>query len=484
MYKFLKYFMLSIALISMMACSGGSDSKDSVVTPPPPPVDTPPADTPPPVEEDRSITIYLHGFSQTGYKRSGIYGANEVINADPELAKLVGFSTNYQGADTNFKENVIVSTSYYGDQPPEYYSQKDIEDIDAITAQYGGGIPRYAMIVAKYARHIISESGATKINFMSVSMGSLVSRWIIEQNVENLAFEKRIGKWLSVEGVVAGNYAASDPVLVRIANLYEEQSPEVEHMSYSWIESNLGSRRVTSSLYYGDIQVGFESSTDDNDMERVLTKYLLLKGRYIPNDGYQLVEDTLFSISDQLNYFNSLTPIRSYFHETHTGLKDNSAAWAQSALFFSSKRRVKVTLTHARVDDIHEEDSLQPAEIVFASSVKSPQLAEVSHITQAVDRRDIDGGALTIQTYHNNGENIILNQTVFDGFVRTDEIALTITIDGYEIDNSIKYNIKESSQNQIEDIGGVLFNIPLQNGTHPVVAKDWSGEVRVEIYPY
>jgi len=480
MNKSLKYLMVSIALILLTACGSNSHSDNGVVTPTP----TPPPNTTPPLEEERSITIYIHGFSKTGYKRSGLYGSNEPISANPEFAKLVGFSTNYQGMNTNFKENIIVSTSYYGDQPPEYYSQSDIEDIDIVTTKYGGGIPRYAMIVAKYAKHIMSESGATKINFLSVSMGSLVSRWIIENNVENLSSDKRIGKWLSVEGVVAGNYAASDPTLIKIANLYEEQSPEVEHMSYSWIESNLGSTRVTNSPYYRDIQVGFESSTDDNDMQGILTKYLLLKGRYIPNDGYQLVDDTLFSISSQANYFNSLLPLRSYFHETHTGLKNNSAAWAQSALFFSSKRRVEVTLTHVRVDDIHEEDSLKPAEIVFASSIKSPQLAEVSHITQAVDRRDIDGGALRIHSYHNNGENLILDQSIFDGFVRPDEIALTITISGYEIDNSLKYNIKESSPNNIEDIGESTFNIPLQNGTHPIVAKDWSGEVSVKIYPY
>src|SRR5205814_2368669 len=73
--------------------------------------------------------------------------------------------------------NVVAGTTYYGDTPPPYYSAADLAEIDQVTAQWGGGVPRYALIVAKYARHVLEISGARQVNFVSVSFGSLIVRW-------------------------------------------------------------------------------------------------------------------------------------------------------------------------------------------------------------------------------------------------------------------------------------------------------------------
>ncbi len=469
----------------MTACDIGSsnDTDNTPVTPTTPntPEQTPkePASTPPLAVEEKAITIYVHGFSKTGYKRVGTYGAPEAIDANEESKNIVGFSTNYQGSDTNFDENIIISTSYYGNQSPDYYSQKDIDDVESSQA----GIPRYAMIVAKYAKQKMIESGATKVNFLSVSMGSLVTRWLIEKNLEDLAAQKQIGKWFSAEGVVAGNYAASDPTLVKISSLYEEASPEVEQMSYSWVDEAFGSRTVGSSPYYRDIQVGFESSTKDDDMEGILSKYILLKGRYYPNDGYQLVKDTFIPIQSLENSYLSRTPTQSYFHENHTGLKNNIAAWNQASLFFTSKRRVKITLTHVQVNDIHEEGS-SVAKIVFASQVYSPKLYEVSNISEAIDKRVLESGILPIHPYANDGDTKILNQSLFDAFVAKEETLLILEIDAYEIDNSIQYNLKEGGTTDIEELGKGRYDIPLLNGTYEVSGENWAGEVKVEILSY
>lgn len=466
----------------MTACDiGGSDNTtDTPVTPPTAePTQPEPAPTPPVVVEEKAITIYVHGFSKTGYKRVATYGAPEAIEANEESKNIVGFSTNYQGSDTNFDENIIISTSYYGNQSPDYYTQKDIEDVESSEL----GIPRYAMIVAKYAKRKMIESGATKVNFLSVSMGSLVTRWLIEKNLENLATQKQIGKWFSAEGVVAGNYAASDPTLVNLSSLYEEASPEVEQMSYTWVDQAFGSRTVGSSPYYRNIQIGFESSTKDDDMEGILSKYLLLKGTYYPNDGYQLVRDTSIPMQSVDNSYLSLSPAQSYFHENHTGLKNNIAAWNQASLFFTSKRRVKMTLTHVQVNDVHEEAS-PVAKIVFASQVYSPKLYEVSNISEAIDKRVLESGILPIHPYANDGDTKILNQNLFDAFVTSEERLLILEIDAYEIDNSIHYNIKEGGTTDIEELGKGRYDIPLTNGTYEVSAENWVGEVKVEILAY
>ncbi len=433
---------------------------------------------------DKVITIYIHGFSKTGYKRAGVYGESSPIDGDEVIVNFAGFSTEYKGADTNLDDNIIVSTSYYGDQAPDYYTQQDMEDIANVTALYGGGIPRYSLIIAKFVKYIMAESAANRVNLLSVSMGSLVIRWMIEKNLENLSIEDKVSKWLSIEGVVTGNYAVSDDTLINLAGIYEKQSPEVEHMSYEWIDASLGNRVVGDSPYYQNIQLGFESSTKDDALYGVLSKYLILKGKFYANDGYQIVKDTFLEIDKEENLFNELPPVHSYFHENHIGLKNNLAAWMQAALFFTADRRVRMTLTTVTIDNIYESVELLPAEVVFASSITSPKLYDIAGVMKAVDRRDIDGGALPVNLYSNNGDTNMLNQEIFDGFVRADESKLLMSLNIYEIDNSIKYNIKESSANDMEDIGGDSFDIPVEDGVYGVSGSGWSGEIKVEVFHY
>ena len=478
--KIVKSMIAIIFALSLTACGTGGSS-DSNTAQSPNNGGTPSA---PPAVKENTVTIYVHGFSQKGFERVGVYGDNDAVNANAELAGFVGFSVDYKGADSNFDDNILISTSYYGNQPPDYYTQQDIKDIESVTAQYGGGIPRYAMIVAKYARHIMAESGATKVNFLSASMGSLVTRWLIEKNMENLSGEQKIAKWLSIEGVVGGNFAASDPALVNAAAFYEEQSPEVEHMSYSWVDAQFGNRAIGESLYYANIQLGFESSTRDDALFGILSSYLIYLGKFYPNDGNQLVKDTYFDISNQAYMYRSMPPVHSYFYENHTSIKNNPAAWTQASLFFTSGRRVRITLTQMTIADIHEITEPLPAEIVFASTIHSPILNQSAGITNAIDRRALESGALPIHAYSANGSSNAVNQVLFDGFVKSGENTLSLTLSTHEIDNSVKYNIEETQNKKIEDLGADVIEIPLQNSTHSISSGEWNGEVSVEVFAY
>jgi len=426
----------------------------------------------------KSLTILVHGFNQDGYKEEGIYGAQEAIDADEELANVVGFSSNYQGIDTNFSENIVISTTYYGDQAPDYYSAEDLQEVESATK----GIPRYALIVAKFARHIIEESNATKINFFSGSMGSLVTRYIIEKNIENLSSQDQIGKWFSAEGVIAGNYAASDSFLMLTSGFLDLDAPEVEHMDYDWVAQTFGERKIGMSPYYQNILIGFESSTKEDDLDSVLTNYLSLQGTYYPNDGYQLVKDTYFTIENSAYAYNGEQPTQSYFHENHTGLGKNVAAWSQLSLFFTSTKRVKLTLTQVRVDSLHEQVN-DTAEIVFASNVYSPYLLSTAGITEAIDKRDINGGNLPIEPYISAGETRVINQALFDAFVSPNETSLTLEIAGYEIDESWRYDVDEGGTS-MESIGSGTSDIPVEEGLYPIEGADWVGEVQVEIINY
>ncbi len=440
------------------------------------------------LEIEKVITIYIHGYDQVGYKKDGIYGSDNSLDDNAKVASFMGFSTLYEQSNSAIGNNILVSTQYYGNKAPDYYTQQDIKDIE----NAGIGIPRYALIIAKYAKHIMKEKSAKKINFLSASMGSLVTRYMIEKNLENLASDKKIAKWLSMEGVIQGNYAASKKNLVKLVNIFEKQSPDVKQMSYTWIEKNLGTRNIGESPYYKDILIGFETSTKDDALDSLLSTWLVLNDKFRPNDGYQVARDTYFRIDNKENMFHSLPPTHTYFHDNHIELAKNKAAWAQAISFLTSKKRVKITLTKATINDIHEKKlkigiishDFKPAEIVFSSNIISPILNDLWSIKDPIDERVLSGGALPIYKYKNSGETQIINQELFNDFINPKEDLLTLNINAYEIDRDIKYNMHEITGKKIENLGADRLDIPIKNGSYPISAKDWEAEVKVEVFEY
>src|SRR5262249_61513039 len=123
------------------------------------------------------------------------------------IAALVGAPV--ANGEQRLVPNVAATMGYYGDTPPPYYGPSDVDELAQVTARWGGGIPRYALIVAKYARELMRRSGARQVNLVSASLGSLIVRWLIEKDVGGLASGGSIARWLSIEGLLAGNWAAS-----------------------------------------------------------------------------------------------------------------------------------------------------------------------------------------------------------------------------------------------------------------------------------
>jgi hypothetical protein len=57
------------------------------------------------------------------------------------------------------------------------------------------------------------------VNIVSGSFGSLIVRWMIENDLAALASSGAIARWLSVEGLLAGNWAASRDRLADLVDL-------------------------------------------------------------------------------------------------------------------------------------------------------------------------------------------------------------------------------------------------------------------------
>ncbi len=433
----------------------------------------------------KTITLYVHGYRQEGFEKEGDYGRGWYNTFSKNLKKFTNLPMiDYQDIPNYNKENFynfLTSIDYYGQTPPSYYNQDDIDEVKEIDQEYGGGVPKYALIVAKYAKYLLEETGAEKINIISVSMGSFVTRWMIEKDLESLASDKKIEKWLSVEGVVRGNYALSQVDDGSIMNLFFTNSPETDQMKYEWIEENLNSNpNEMNSPYYRDILVG-QISLTDGTQENSLMKYVLpIYGGFQPNDGFQLLKDTYFDSIE--NYIQ--IPTHTILHGDHVDIKNNYGAFANMVSFLDAKKRVRVTLIDTTVTDIHEDitSNNRGSEIVFESFVSSQKAKERLDIDAFVDERVYESGALRIHNYNEVGATYALNETLFDSFVLSDEKELEIRVEGYEIDRSTLYDISETNKvSKKESLGEAKKIVPLKNGEYDISAQDWSGKLRVEV---
>jgi len=440
-------------------------------------------------DPNRTITVYVHGFEFAGADRHGVYGEDLRAPLMESIASLVGLPV----ADETdpLPSNVVVGATYYGDTPPSYYSPADVAEIDQITAEWGGGVPRYALVVAKHAQHILERSGAQQVNFVSVSFGSLIVRWLIEKDVGGLASSGKIARWLTAEGLLCGNWAASRDELVGFLDFLQPLPIDVEHMSYDWVETHLHAPRTEAdNPLYAGILIGQVASTDDRFNNGALSALMATYGEYQPNDGVQALGDATFHTVSAPSRLLGMPPTLSTFYSDHNGLAGYRGAWAQAASFITQRRRVTVVMTSAQVSDLHERQlpfwDWRPAEIVFESRVYSPAVAARWAIGDPLSTVEKEGAAAPLRRYSHNGETQSFTQVVFDDLVLSEETELRLDLHGEEIDYDTRYGVYETvSTPYYDDLGaGTLVISTLEPGTYAFHAASWSCVLSVSILDY
>ncbi len=387
-------------------------------------------------DPNRSVTVFVPGFDPDGAGQHGVYGADVHRTLADSLAALAGLPA----ADTTggpIPPNAVCTTDYYGDTPPAWFTAADRSEVELLTAEWGGGVPRYAYIVARFAQHALQRSGADQVNFVSGSFGSLIVRWLIEHDVAGLSHAGRIARWLSIEGVVAGNWAASRGKLVDLVSLADPQPIDVDDMKYDWVDANVHAPRTEGdSPFYSAILLGQTASTDDGGSGGPLSTLMLAYKDYLPNDGVQAAPDTRFAtVTAQSKYFG-MAPTTAVMHSQHLAIKHHTGAYAEAAAFLTGRRRVTVTLTSARVVNLHEIQlpfwDWRPAEVVFQSRVFSPAAAARWGISDAMSEHLRADAAAPLWRFQTSGETQTLDEVVFDDLVLPEEKQLRIVRDAHD----------------------------------------------------
>lgn len=434
----------------------------------------------------KTVTIYVPDYQKNGYALNGIYGQSFESDFIDTLVEFTVLPTLENYNKESFT-NLLTAVEYYGDEVPFYYDFIDSTDLNRVTQEYGGGIPRYAMIVAKFANYVLEETEADKVNIISQGMGSLITRWMIEQNVEQLASNQKIQKWMSIDGMILGNYLLSQigqvstqtNASIRAAFV---DSVDTEQMQYSWIEEHLTPDRYRmGSSYYNNILVGQISLTESEGENVGLADLLSSEDEFQVNSGYQLLKDSYFSTID----YALQTPSHTHIHIDYASINESNGLFATLNNFLEAKKRVRITLVEATVTDIHETISLdnEASEIVFESSLFSPYAqSQWDMDEEAIAEKRYESGSLTLYDYQEDGESKELEQILFDDFVSSSETSLTLEITGYEIDRNTHYKLTEEGITTKDSLGTISNSIELKNGaSYSISADDWHGSIKVEV---
>jgi hypothetical protein len=414
-----------------------------------------------------TVVVFVHGFDSHGFDAAGVFG-DDMMHDDALHIATVLKQPSWQENPT--APNHIGATTYYGDTPPAWYTDADrAADLNAAS-----GMPRYALRVARYIRNMLERApGATAVNILSASMGTEVTRYLIEHDLLALASEQKITRWGQLVGVAIGNWAASHAP----DRLTDRASPDVEQMTYEWVSANISANRTMNSPLYGPMIITHWIASDDAD--GLLT---LLSNK--PNDGANLSEDEYFSGFTTEAALHRATdgtlqiPGRSFGHTTHTGIRDNDGAWAGIAAMSQNNVRVTVTLTRAKA--LSTGDSLVQGrgEWVFSASVTSPLAAVLYGATQPLNHYIREGGNPPLFRFDRN-ETQFPNLVLFDQIVPPGETQLAMTLWVEELDWHPKfYKVFENPSGDNKRMG--TFNVTLPT-TGPSVMQLMDGNMDLDV---
>lgn len=375
-----------------------------------------------------AIMVYIHGFDNDGWTYTTEFGNDSTIN---DIAEPVNQIAAFTGRPTNIADptapNQVCGATYYGTIPPSWYTAADIAADTAMPSS----VPKYALRMAKYIKHVLDRSGATSAIVLSGSFGTEITRYMIEHNLCSLASDQMISRWMPIVGVLQGNWAASSINYDLLAPIFgEDPSPDIDDMQYGWVDASISAHATMNSAYYGPMIINQFVATADGD------GYITALCNQ-PNDGTNNVRDEKFSGYTTTAALHAATdgtlqmPGLAYYPTVHTGIVDHMGMWAGVVSAAENNIRVTITLTsfYAKVNG----DLFGDSEWIFSARTTSPMANTLWGVTVPMCDLNADDG-VSIKVEMKKGNTRYPNWTVFDMIIPPGESQLNFAFNPYEID--------------------------------------------------
>jgi hypothetical protein len=435
----------------------------------------------------RTVTIQVHGWNLSGSTKDGTVGDDR--GGGDIVDGIRRFSSLPHGQTAPAAPNQIIATEYYGTKFPSYYTAADEAEVKAQK-----GIPRYALIVAKYARYVMQRSGADGINLTCHSMGCLISRYLIENDVGKLASEGRIKRWVSFAGVVNGAALADidDGKLTDLAKLIGLDLIDVQHMNRKWVESNVAvydHKRVEgNNPLFAGILVHHILATNPK-IDTALGIPLMDLGGYgnVPNDGIVLGEE--MHLARQADAATWQTPSgtrlpvgRSHHLSHHFNISEHPGAQALAAAALTGKRRVRVYLQSVTL--LNDRESIffdrPPAEVAVETRIRAPYVRAIDSSDPLLDEVTMERRNAPLVSM-NKGETKAVQKLLFDGPVFDGQTSLGVSVKLSETDFYPAGGVNENLLSPNVALGSFDQEVPLSDGDYSASTADVRFTLRVKL---
>ncbi len=437
---------------------------------------------------DKTATIHVHGWNLPGATKTGDVGDDR--GGGSTVDGIRRFSSLPAGTASPTAPNQVVATEYYGAAFPSYYSAADQAEVAAQK-----GIPRYALIVAKYARQVIARSGAEAVNLTCHSMGCEISRYLIENDVEHLASSGKLRRWVSFAGVVNGATLADidgGKQLDKIAKLIGLDLVDVEHMNRKWVTQYVASydhlRVEGNNPLWGNLLVHHIEATDPH-IDSALGIPLMDVFGYgkVPNDGIVLDEEMyLHSQADAAKWTTpsgTLLPVGQSHHlANHFTITEQPGAQAIAAAALTGSRRARVTLSNVTLIKDHESGIFDaaPAEVVVESRIRYPYVKAIDPSDPLLDEVSMERRNAPMFRLA-KGASATPNLLLFDGPVFDAQTSVALSIKLLETDYYPAAGVNENLFSPSAALGELNQEVPLVSGDYNVTTADAKFTVHVAV---
>lgn len=449
-----------------------------------------------------TMVVYVHGFEfytdddidKMEYGQEGGCGMSS-------LMKVFGVDRPC-GNSGSTDPNQMTSLEYYGHVPADWLTPGDVMEIENYPVDGVDSLTRYSIITAKFIRHKMSATGATKVNLICHSMGCLILRNMIEHDIGELASEGTFPRWFTVAGALAGareaNYADNPYVLeimdalsISYADFVVLQPEIIRDAVVTWDHTI----DEGNHPFYAPIIIHHLVSSDPAvDSTMGIPTLNFLEPGDVPNDGVLYSPDMYFHAqAESARYWiptgDRLASSHSFLHQHHNMIKksDNVGLLATAALFHG--RRVEIRLESVRVLSDREsktaldgEHGQVPAEIGPEVEVRyNPYVMDTWGLDLIVAEQKLEHR--TVETFQQaEGVTMYPNRLLFDGPVLDQMTDLAMTLNLLEVDSYPYENISEYVLKASESMLTWSGAVPLSNHAFEIESEYVKAKVRVRVY--
>jgi hypothetical protein len=449
---------------------------------------------------DKTITVWVHGFSNQGPDKLKQLTYGSVKGCGDVFGMMQAYGINRPCGDSKNGETdptQLVAVEYYGEQPPAWMTAADIAEVEKYPFSGGPlGLQRYALITAKFAKWRMALSGATHVQFACHSMGCLVTRQLIETDLEGLGSQGKIVRWFTSTGVIAGAKLSrlfnNDTVQQTSTSIGLEVSDFIlMNPDYVWDTTAVWDHKLheaNNPLFQG-VLMHHVGATDPKIAEALNIQLLdLLGGGNEPNDGIMYTEDMYFwnqadSVAFKAVGGEAVRPGLTLVNVDHMTCPETEATGLLATAALFHQRKVEVKLVSFKLLNDLEKDNLldfsqegnAPAEVALEIAARFNPYVKKTWDKNVL----VHDSRLATRTAplweQSQGQTLQPNAVVFQGPVLDEMKEMWLSVQLVEVDQYGPKQILENIGDPSDELLGFTGEVPLVDG-HTWTVKNANGE--------